>query len=427
MYIIDTKIDKRLNVLKDELSSLALTYLHNAGNKITQNKRLKMKGAVSCFLLNTFYKCLRNINSCGITLDRNHYSKTLIINGRSTNRKVSYTYTRILIDFLSAEGYVNFIKGGVEEYGMVKGKWCAIEFNNSYIEFKDKLKVLYNAYNHEQIIEPTKQNVLIVHDIEGNDVTFRMNNQLSAIKTKLEGYNELSIDISVSNIDGSKHYDVQLHKILNGKSYKRGGRNYMSGEGIQNLSKAERKKLTINGKQTVIYDYQGFEPSIAYAMCQEIYQEDPYLIDMEGFDKTVSRKLCKLFLLIMFNIKDPKYLHNTLNEMIRSEFNLDKLYEQGKIPDKRIDTKMLVNLIEEKHYLIKHMFYGNFHTEPAYIGSLIADYIIDYFTQRGICVLPVFDEFIIDEAYEEELVDVMVSAYEYVLGFSDNAKIRKEK
>lgn len=426
MYVIDTKISKELNPLKDELSNIVFNYLEFTNNKINQNKRLLTKGAVSCFLLNTYYRTLKNITRMGITLNKNHYSNTAIVNGRSVNRKVSYRYTRLLFDALQYYGYINLVKGGVDEWGMVSGKWQPVTFTNGYVELQPKLIELYSNYHHQPKEEDrVRKNVIIIRDDKGCDVTFKMNDKLRTSKTMLDGYNLLSINYDVGN--GSRNFDVQMFKVFNGKTYDKGGRNHMSGEGIQNLSKEERMKLTIDKKETVIYDYSSFEPSIAYSMCQEVMNGDPYIVNLEGYDPKVSRKICKLFLLIMFNLKNEKGLYSTLNEAVRNEFDVNKLYQQGKIPDKRIDVRDIIDKIENKHYLIRHMFYGNFHTQPSYVGSLIADYITDYFTQRGVLVLSVYDEFIIQKEYENELKDVMYRAYNHVLGFTDNCNIRKEK
>lgn len=426
MYVMDTKLDKRLYGLRDELSSQTLNYLLEYGNSITQNKRLKAKGAVSCFILNTFYKVMRGINKTGITLDSNHYSKNLIINGRRINRKVSYTYTKILLDFLHDNQYIILHKGGVGEYGMNNGKWQAISYESGYIEITEKLVAIYKDYYYQPTIEENLlKNVIIYRDDNGIDKAFRLTESERTKKENTIDFNKLSIEVTVKRED--KTYDVQLHKVLKGDKRDKCARSYMSGEGIQSLSKQQRAELTINGNDTVIYDYQGFEPSIAYSMCQEVLIGDPYKLDLEGYDEKVSRSLCKLFLLIMFNIRGTTHLTRTLNSAIKEEFDVDKLYDQGKIPSKRINTKQVVSMIEDKHYLIKHMFYGNFSSEPMYIGSLITDYVTDYFTQRGILVLPVFDEFIIEEEYEDELVNAMVDGYQSVLGFTDNCIVRKEK
>lgn len=426
MYVMDTKIHKKLEPLRDELSNIVFEYLINSGNKITQNKRLLVKSSVSCFILNTYYKVCKGINLCGVTLKTEHYSKNSIINGVKTNRKVSHRYTRILFDVLSLYGYITLNKGGIDEWGMLNGVWQPISFTNGFVEIHNKLIDLYNKYdfNHTQD-DGALKNIIIVRDEHGVDVTFKTTEKVRIVKTMLKSYNTLTFNYNVTK--GDKHYDVQMYKVYNGKTFEKGARNYMSGDGIQNLSSEERHKLTINGNNTAIFDYKSFEPSIAYSMCGEIMVGDPYELYLDGYDSKISRKLCKLFMLIMMNIENKQYLITSINEMIRTEFNVQKLYSDGKIPDKRIDVKDIVDKIENKHYIIRHMFYGNYHTQPSYIGSLVADYITDYFTQRGVLVLSVFDEFIIEESYADELYEVMLRAYEMILGSSVNCKITKEK
>ena len=424
MYVMETKIPKNLEKLRDELSNIVFTYLCNNNVKVNQNKRLLIKGSVSCFIFNTFYKVKRSVNICGITLNKNHYSRDSIVNGVKTGRKVSYQYTRVLFDCLESGGYIKLNKGGVSDYGIVSGKWVATEFSSGYIEINKKLIRLYNQYEHNKVEDGVRKNVIILRDGKGVDVPFKTTPSVKLIKENLNSYNHLTFNFNVEK--GKKVYDVQVYKVYN-ESFEKGARSYMSSEGIQGMSSEERHLLTINGKNTVIYDYKAFEPSIAYSMCGEAMEGDPYTIELEGFNPALLRSLCKKFLLVMMNIDNEKYLKHSLNSMIKEEFNIEALYKEGKIPDKRIDVKTIVEKLEDKHYLIRHMFYGKYHTQPSYIGSLVADYITDYFTQRGVLVLSVFDEFIIQEEYDEELKEVMFRAYEMILGSNTNCKVVKEK
>ena len=183
-------------------------------------------------------------------------------------------------------------------------------------------------------------------------------------KSILDKFNTLSLTNRVSI--KYKNFDVQLHTIFNGKSYQKGGKNYMSCDGIQCLSKHMRSQVTINGVDTVIYDFQGFEPSIAYSMAQEVYTDDPYDLPIDGYDPKISRKLCKLFMLVMMNIKGKTYIRAALNSMISKEFDIDSLYANELIPTKRIDTKTILEMVEAKHYKIYDMFYGASNSSPAY-------------------------------------------------------------
>ncbi len=105
---------------------------------------------------------------------------------------------------------------------------------------------------------------------------------------------------------------------------------------------------------------------------------------------------------------------------------LKSCIKKGLTPE-RIDVMTICELVDERNYPIRDFFYGKQEVDVTYIGSLISDYIIDYFTQRDIVVLSVFDEFIIEEQHEEELVRVMKNAYAFVCDNETNCKIVKEK
>ena len=92
-----------------------------------------------------------------------------------------------------------------------------------------------------------------------------------------------------------------------------------------------------------------------------------------------------------------------------------------------IPVKELIEALEEKNKVINDLLYNNVQHNLSHLGSQIMDFIINYFTQRGILVLPVFDEVIIEMDHEEKLVKVMEMAYESVLGFTDNCYVVKEK
>lgn len=419
MYILDYKINNKLNKLRDTITKEFILSL----GTLTTHKQTLAERSVGCFINNTYYVSKVGRDKIGVTLRPNSYKTCHIINGKSTGRKISYTYTMKLFDFLVENEYITLYRGGVVEYGVSRGRWGVTKTENSYITMLPKLKSLYLEYDVVKIKE--KDNVIIVRENEV-DVTFRMNTKTRGVKELLDRYNKLTLGCSVGNQKKENIYDVQLHKVFNGKSYKKGGRSYMSGMGIQGLSKEERQRLTINGEETVVYDYSAFEPSIAYSMCGEIMDGDPYTIELEGYAPSVLRNICKLCLLIMFNIDDKKSLARACNEIIRDSIDVVGLHKEGKIPE-RIDVKTILEELTNKHYLIREMLYCNSPTEPAYVGSLVTDYITDYFTQRDILVLSVFDEFIIQSQHEEELKTVMKSAYDHVLGFSDNARIRKEK
>tara|TARA_B100001105_G_scaffold254924_1_gene252211 strand:- start:1253 stop:2521 length:1269 start_codon:yes stop_codon:yes gene_type:complete len=422
MYILDYKINAKLYGVRDSLLREFLEYLKENYVNVTNHKQDLAKKVVSSFILNSYYPSLTGRDKFGITLDESNYSRSVIVNGKDTKRKISYTYTLSLFDFLQMKGYVEMFKGGVTDYGFVHGKWQPTEKENSFIVMQEKLLNLYATVSG--VTKSKKDNVLIVRDENGIDITFRMNEKLRTAKTCTDRYNELSCNSEVY-FEGSKR-DVQTHKVYLGKTYNKGGRNHMSGEGIQHLSSEDRKKVTINGNPTVVYDYGSYEPSLAYSMCGEVMPEDPYQIELDGYDPKTLRSIAKKCFIIMLNIRSKTTLKNTCNQMIEREFDVEELTAKGKVPQ-RIDVLTICNVLEEKNYLIKEMFYGNSDKETCHAGSLVCDYITDYFAQRGILVLSVFDEFIIEEQHEETLVRVMREGYNWVMGSNKNVRIKKEK
>ena len=175
----------------------------------------------------------------------------------------------------------------------------------------------------------------------------------------------------------------------------------MTDNGIQHLSKKERMDLMINNNETVIYDYKAFEPSIAYSINQELMKDDPYMVEWDLYDKDTLRTLGKMALTTMLYASNKREAVGALNYEISQDLDVDQLYDEGLIPKPCIPVKELIDELEEKNKVIKNLLYNNVEHNLSNIGSKIMDFIINYFTQRSILVLPVFDEVIIEMDHED--------------------------
>jgi hypothetical protein len=425
MYIIDHKINKSLYRLRDHITSELLDWMYGYGNEITQHKRGLAKKAVSCFLLNAYKPYTNSLERVGLTLDRTSYSNKVVVNGKNSNRKVSYKFTRILLTFLEQREYISLYVGGKVNYEFIKNKWVFIDREKSYATLLVKLINLFNELVTNYKPTPLS-NVIILRDKDKKSLTFKLDDTTKDIRGYIYGYNSFSLGYTVSCRETL--YDVQIFKIFNVVLGK-GGRSFMK-DGIQNLSSEERKLIEIDGESVCIFDYKGFEPSLCYTMCQEVFEgDDYYSVDgMEEYDPVLLRSICKLSLLIMFNTQSRRSAQSAINEVLAKEFDVPNLYKKGKIPYKHIPVKVILELLESKHHLISHKFYCGFGNELQYAGSLIIDYVTDYMMQSHKClVLTVFDECIAKEEFRELLYSTMVEAYDHVLGFSDNCKITVEQ
>ena len=420
VYEMITTLDKRLYKIRDKLLSVVL---EDTGYK-SKYSVTKMELCVNCFVHNTIKVNFIGKTRSQITLDNNHYSRGFIQNGVRLKSKVSLRYTKLMLGILEKCNYIILVKGGREYSWDLKTHGVVAENICTYLEYLPKLQMLYDKYKSGYQVKLLK-NVIELRDENKLAKTFKTTSQIKVEKASTLDYNLLTITTDVTE-SKNRSYNCQVKKIYN-VNFETGGRSYMGLEGIQNLSKQERRDLMIRGNDTVIYDYKSFEPSIAYSINQELMKCDPYQLDWKFYDTKFLRDLGKLALTTMLYAGNKQSAILSCSYEIGKKFDIDKLYEEGKIPNPLIDTKQLIEDIEKRNSKILDLLYKQTQNDLSNLGSKIMDYIMNYFTQRGILVLPVFDEVIIEAEFEDKLKEVMEMAYESVLGFTDNCHIRKEK
>lgn len=426
MYNIDYTLDDKFRGLVTRLSKDYEEYLRDYHNiNINTNRRDKLKKAVKCWLVNSYYPVLKGRKKIHISLDRNVFSNPSIMNGRLSRKKVSYTYTKRLLDFLYHNGYVDLVIGGeLGAWSFVDGKWQPTEFSQSYAVVEDSLSDLYLEYNIQNGQKPLK-NVMFLRDENGEEQPFKMNSHKKEVRKYLQDYNEEALEHTITLDD--VEYDVQSYKVYN-KDLNKGGRTYLSGGSIQTLSSADRGRLMIDNKSVVRLDFKGFEPSCAYQMKHLVKPDpDPYNIQLDGIDSNILRDVCKKALLIMFNTESREQAEMALTSALRKNYDTEALYESGKLYCPVFPVKVILDKIEDVHYQIQDLFYCNFGYELQYAGGLINDYICNYFLQNTKhLIVQTHDEFIGTYDTESELRRVMYQGFEMVLGGNINCHITKE-
>lgn len=433
MYVIDHKIPHQLKDVSEKLMGM---YLRETTKELTANKKTSIKNAINFLLLNIYNQARFNLNAKVILpLRKSEYSKERIVNGRNTGRKVSYTSTMEVISFLEGNGMIKLTIGGRKESGrrgwkfnthakvLIEKKWLPSVVEYSFIKILPRLSVLLPAYVPHEL-----ENIMVLR-VKGGGAegsTYKFTNLNKGPYHFQRRYNKFSLDCEV--FLGGHKKDVQSYKVYN-NNFNQGGRSYMSEYmSIQQLTKEERQLIEIDGKDTAILDYTAFEVTILYTLLQEIIEDDdPYEIEVEGYDKDLLRKISKGLLIRMINTGSPPEAYRAANNFILEEFNVQSLYDKKLIPEERVCVKHILELLEEKHSQVMHKFYEGIGGQLQYYGSLITDYILEYFMQRGILVIQVYDEYIIQKESVDELHSVMKKAFTKVLGFDDNVRIKREK
>jgi hypothetical protein len=247
MYLIDYKIPKYLDNTVDLVFS---SYLDEYGSvvfkSLTASKKTKIRQALACFCYNAVYNLAFDRSVFSITLDAQAYSKPLIYNCTKINRRVSYIYTKSILDWLHSTGRIRLTKGGVTEWYVENGAFTPKSFQSSSVQLSEYMIELFNEVAEKRRLNTTPS-VIEVRDSDGITITKRLGNDERLAVRNLNTYNALARSVTIGV--GDRVLDVQLKKVFNNSSFELGGRNYVVGAGV--ITREDRSILTIDGEDTV--------------------------------------------------------------------------------------------------------------------------------------------------------------------------------
>lgn len=441
MYILDYKISKYQYKYRDYLFKCYIDYLSLFSEiKLTKNKLTKIKQTVSCFILNISKPIVFGQDTITLVLDNTVYSRRLIFDGRDVNRKISIKEHRSFLSWLDRENFISLKVGGVESYKIKNGLWVVDRTSSSSITIKDKLRDIFDSIGGDDKSKLTRSDLpilkdnVILKDKNKKKLTYKMTPHIKAMVDGVKEMNTVN-NCSVISLDG-KDFDVQGSKIFNNSSFKDGGRTYLMGDyNIQGLSKELRNQITINGEPVVEVDYSALHPSIvAEIEGGDLNGNDPYGIQIEGYDVKVLRKIAKLALIIMFNVQEDTIQRglNSASKALHTEIlknpklSPKTLFMEGKIPKETIDTKEILGALMERNYFAGNWFFQGKGLVLQHIDSNMMDFIIAHFTQRGEVAIPIHDSIIVRKSLRKECYKVMEEAYHTVLGSTTNCRLSED-
>lgn len=425
--ILDYKINKKLVPYSDKIKNKLVTYLSQfTGTKLTRNKLDLIDKACKCFVINMVSAVKKNRTQFPVTLDENNYSVPAIYNGNNTGRKVSYTYMRILINFLTSQDDFNLVKGGVTSWewdGVVK-RVVPLTWETSYIQIPDywinELDPIVNR------VEVMTDSVIEIRDKEGNVIAKRLPERQKELVKLLTKFNYKLVDSEFKIEENT--YSVQVKKIYNNSTFNEGGRIYMSGTGINEMiEKNNRTKLEINGEPTVECDYGQLFPRIAADLVgvQLDKDFDPYGITISGYKQSVIRNLAKIGLMCLFNCKDEEGATFALIKEMNKKWLKDQIEEaksEGNWPDFPIARRVVEALMERNGYIHTY-FFSDSALDLMAIESTMMDYIIEKVLSDDQIMIPIHDSVIVQERYKDKAVSIMERAYDVVVG-GNNCVVR---
>ena len=258
----------------------------------------------------------------------------------------------------------------------------------------------------EETDETTKmrENLLIInkavssewYDIEiENEKMSELQRMLVSPEKKKQG-DEYTIDLS----------QRVLYRIFNDVHLKTGGRFY--GGWWQNIPKAFRSKLIVDGKRMVEFDYSNLHPTILYLQ--------------EGLEPPRD----SYSLVIAENLQDVQTNRAALRSMIKKAFNAmlnaNKPMRNapgGVVPkDFGLKWSQVSDAVLKSHEGIAHHFYSGAGLRLQKVDSQIAEKVLLHFAERRLPILPLHDSFLMHHGFEKELPNAMRKAFKEI-GFGE--------
>ena len=360
------------------------------------------------------------------------------LDGRYNKLHISKVTPKI-VDVLETLGYITHIKG---HYGRESGHKSHI----ARMRATDKLVGLIINQHHitPEMIERlpnTECIVLRTYDeskkrqinIPYNDSD---NPQIKQWRIDLCAYNNLLrktfIDILMCPPDGiptksqdEKTVKISQHekfvcRIFNNSNWENGGRFY--GGWWQRIPSEWRAKIHIFNTPAAEVDYSGLHIVLLYALVDITYTEDPYRI--EELEHSVRmRELLKSVLLASINAEDKK----SAKQAVQKEINFNPV-EFGWVKNEGLNISNIIDIFANKHSAINKYFFSGSGIRLQKIDSIIAEKVINHYTQEGEAVLCIHDSFLIAANKFIDLQLVMAKAFNEAMFnqgmlFDDDPKI----
>lgn len=428
---IDYRINKKLEVLRNELIEEYYSY-HNLECKPNSSMNMKVSNVIGCLLLNLAYVVRLNNPVISLSLKPNTYTATAIYNGVDTGRKISYDYLIKVLTWWSDVGYITVSVGRVLTW-KTNDRGCSSSMMPdttvpTMVTFTEYLvsKVKDTQETTEDI--PIIPDVIQMRDEKKKVIEKPLGREEKKLMNILDSYNFSSRKFVITV--GETYYDIQLRKVFNNSSWKQGGRSYVTGEGSSIMKRTFRKDIRINGNPTVEIDFKSLHPSMIAELQGYKLPDgfDPYLITLDGYDKTILRKICKIAFMCIFNSKNLNQATAAVSKELR-----DLRDDDGKhLPTQWKAAGLVPQVIQVKEILQELAMHNIYAQDWVFSGrgiflqntdSKIMDCVIQQFLDEDEFMIPVHDSVIVEERLKDFAINAMQVAYKQVMKTDMNCRL----
>ncbi|XOJ89666.1 hypothetical protein ABXT57_01990 [Methylophilaceae bacterium Uisw_097] len=332
----------------------------------------------------------------------------------------------IMIDIVHALDELGFIRLNLGYYSLKKSRISRIIGN-------DKLFKLFtqHQFSTEMIQTSREKELIVMRDIVDDkkiDVPYEDTSLTNQWRDDLRKYNDLLnktyIDIPEFSHKGitlpskgnkNQTYTISLNqsdkvvqRIFNNNSWEDGGRFY--GGWWQRIPSDYRGGIRFSTMPTSELDFSGLHINLIYLLCKKDFpKSDPYDIHGIGIEG-LNRRIVKIILLHIINAKSRESAVKSITKRINFDTTLYKYVIQN-----NLDYLSFIDEILITHKPIKKYFFSGQGIKLQNFDAMMAEAVINHFTNLGIPILCIHDSFLITADKTKDLNQVMTEKYEQVL------------
>ena len=291
----------------------------------------------------------------------------------------------------------------LESAGLViekKGYWNIAEYDRG-IETRwfpsDRFKSLVDGHRIEATpLDLDSVELIILKDSNKRPCGYSDTPTTNSMRSLIRAMNYLNLgaEWSCNGLRMGADY-LTCKRVFNNGAFEFGGRFYLN---MQNVPKASRATITINGQPIIEVDYSSHHPRLLYNLAGLEAPEDCYQIGM-------PRHVAKHGFMLAINCSSM--------EMAVNEFVSNSDYPEI---NKKELARNVLEAIQQAHQPISHMLFKGVGLRLQHTDSAITEKIVGGAVGLGIPILPVHDSYVVAEQNRGWLVDMMQQAYRSVVG-----------
>jgi hypothetical protein len=262
---------------------------------------------------------------------------------------------------------------------------------NAEIKYQPKHRVILRDKEKNEIAYNERARLVIkmIRDIDAvNAYLARQTIMLGNVPLK-EG-DPLFIDLHC--ISGALR--ISTRRIFHDGSFDLGGRWYND---LQNIPRAARNRLRLNGQPVAIHDYSAFYPGLLYAMVGAVCDGDPYTIP------DWPRQISKPTLNILINAKDQTAAVRATAKKLK------ELGDNTSQKDRHSKARAIIAALKERNAPVARYFNSDIGKRLMHYEAFVLHDNMRDLMKLEIPFLPLHDALLVPMAAEPRLIQIMAT------------------